>query len=177
MVHTHWQHDSVGASPDCGGHRHGAVHTELTHDVICGRDHSPLLGRATDNDRSASQFRAVAFLDGRIEGVHVDMQDHLSVSCHTRRACSPITGGGGRLSITRSQHFRFCAALRAVCCASRRGVSRDAVPRGRVYAMSHPVYALHRVQIDAAVAFIGSELMTDDFRELTPDEWKAQADR
>ena len=55
---------------------HGAVNSELSDGVVGSGHHAPALGRATDDDRTADQFRPVAFLDRGVKGVHVRMKDH-----------------------------------------------------------------------------------------------------
>ena len=43
--------------------------------VARGADDAPALGRAAHGDRAAARARVVALLDGRVERVHVDVQD------------------------------------------------------------------------------------------------------
>ena len=43
--------------------------------VAGGGDDAALVGIAADGDRLAAQLRVVALLDGRVERVHVDVED------------------------------------------------------------------------------------------------------
>ena len=56
------------------GHR--TVDAELASHVVGRRHHAPAFRRSADDDRFADQFRPVPLLDGSVEGVHVDVQDH-----------------------------------------------------------------------------------------------------
>ena len=64
----------MGAKASGGGSRHGGVDAELARLIAGGGNHPPAGGAAHD-DGLALERRVVALLDGRVEGVHVDMQD------------------------------------------------------------------------------------------------------
>jgi hypothetical protein len=54
----------------------GGADAELA-GFVAGRAHDPaLVRRCADDHWPAPQFRPVALLDRRVEGVHVEMQDH-----------------------------------------------------------------------------------------------------
>ena len=56
-------------------HRNRRTDAERARLVAGGRDDAALLGIAADGDRTSAQLRLVALLNGRVEGVHVDVQD------------------------------------------------------------------------------------------------------
>ena len=59
--------------------RHGgqsAVDAERAGHVVDRRHHATIFWRSAHDDRVAGQFRPIPFLDGRVEGVHVHVQDH-----------------------------------------------------------------------------------------------------
>ena len=65
--------DQVGAAPLGGDRGHGRAHAEVARLVARRRDDAAMA--AADRERLAAQSRIVALLHGRIEGVHVDMDD------------------------------------------------------------------------------------------------------
>jgi len=74
VFHAHRHDHRLGAEPACSDHRHGAVDAERPGLVGSGADDAPPFG-ASDDNGLATQFGVVALLNGRIEGVHVDVQD------------------------------------------------------------------------------------------------------
>jgi hypothetical protein len=58
------------------------MHAELPHLIAC-RGHDAAIAAAAHDHGFAAQLRAVTLLDGRVEGVHVDVQDRTEV--HVRR--------------------------------------------------------------------------------------------
>ncbi len=69
------RHDHrMRTAPECLAHRHRGVHAEAAHLVARGRDHAAAAG-AADDQRLARELGPVVLLDGRVERVHVDMQD------------------------------------------------------------------------------------------------------
>src|SRR5712671_6505779 len=69
----------LGTQPLRTAGGHGRVDAELARLVRRSADHAPLAGPA-DDDRPAAQLRPVALLDGRIECVHIDMNDFSHVT-------------------------------------------------------------------------------------------------
>ena len=63
-----------GAQAPCRCHRHGAVNAERPRLVGSSADDAAARD-AADDDRPATQLGLVALLYGRIEGVHVHVQD------------------------------------------------------------------------------------------------------
>jgi hypothetical protein len=68
-------HRELRTEPDRTRHRHGGAHAERASLVARGGHHAAALRPAADGDRLPAQFRPVALLHGRIEGVHVDVDD------------------------------------------------------------------------------------------------------
>ena len=66
----------MGAEPVGGDGGHGTVDAELAGHVVGRRHHAAAFGRAAHDHRLADQFGPVPLLDGGVEGVHVDVQDH-----------------------------------------------------------------------------------------------------
>ena len=64
-----------GHRPHRARHRHRRAHAERPRLVAGGGDDAARCGRAADGDRLAAQLRVVALLDGRVERVHVDVED------------------------------------------------------------------------------------------------------
>ena len=81
---------------DIGNRRAHAKRARL---VAGRRDHAALGRIAADDDRLAAQRRVVALLDGRIERVHVDVQDaahgFVAVSYQLPVTSSKLTGRAG----------------------------------------------------------------------------------
>ena len=75
-VHRHARPDADGmrTAAQRFADRHGRAHAELAHFVARRRDHAAVAG-AADDDRLAAQFGPVALFHGRVERIHVDMQD------------------------------------------------------------------------------------------------------
>ena len=71
LLRPHGQENRLRTEPPDRGHRHGAVDAERTGLVRGGADHAP----TADDNRPATKLGPVVLLDGRIECVHVDMQD------------------------------------------------------------------------------------------------------
>ncbi len=67
--------DGLRAAPERLPHRHRGTHAEAAHLVAGGRDHAAP-ARAPDDHGLARELRPVVLLDGRVESVHVDVQDH-----------------------------------------------------------------------------------------------------
>ncbi len=57
------------------------MHAEAAHLVARGRDHAAPAGAADDHGL-AGELRPVVLLDGRVERVHVDVQDRAVVVAH-----------------------------------------------------------------------------------------------
>ena len=75
VLHPHGQEDAVRAEPTGRDDRHGAMDAKGAGLIRRRRDDATALHAAADDDRLAPQLRPVALLDGRVEGVHVGMQD------------------------------------------------------------------------------------------------------
>ena len=73
-VEARLDEDKFGAAAARGHGRHGRAHAEFPRLVAGGGDDAAFAG-AADGDRLAAQVRIVALLDGRIERIHVDMDD------------------------------------------------------------------------------------------------------
>ena len=67
--------DRLRTAPQRLAHRHRRVHAEAAHFVTRGRDHAARAG-APDHDRLAGELGVVVLLHGRVERVHVHVQDH-----------------------------------------------------------------------------------------------------
>ena len=65
---------AVGREAQRARHRHGAADAERPH-LVRGREHDAAAGVAADDDGLAPQRRVVALLDGRVERVHVEVDD------------------------------------------------------------------------------------------------------
>ena len=65
---------AVGQRRSASRMRHGGTHAEAPHRVI-RRGHDAAPARSADDHRPALQFRPIPFLDGRIEGVHINVQN------------------------------------------------------------------------------------------------------
>src|SRR6516225_5019055 len=74
MGHPNGKKYCLGAKPAGRDDRHGAMDAKLPSFVGSCADHSPALDTA-HNQRLAPEFGAIALLHGRIEGVHIDMDD------------------------------------------------------------------------------------------------------
>ena len=66
--------DRLRAAPERLAHRHRGMHAEAAHLVARGRDDAASAG-AADDHRLAGELGPVALLDGRVERVHVHVQD------------------------------------------------------------------------------------------------------
>ena len=80
------QHNQVWAALQSHESRHGRAHTELARLVIAGRQHAPPITSAAYADWLAAQRGAVAYLDGGIKAIHVEMNSGarwLSFTLHT----------------------------------------------------------------------------------------------
>src|SRR6202022_1075519 len=66
--------DQVGTFALCDDRRHCGAHAEFPRFVACGGDNAAL-ARSADGNRFAAQVRIVALLDGRIERIHVYMDN------------------------------------------------------------------------------------------------------
>ena len=66
--------DGVRAAPQRLAHGHRRVHAVAAH-LVAGRRHHAAAARAADDHGPAAQRGVVALLDGRVEGVHVHVQD------------------------------------------------------------------------------------------------------
>lgn len=64
---------------------------DLTPRFVAGRRHDAALARSPDGDGLAAKIRIVPLLDGRIEGVHVDVDD---LALSARRSCNRFTEKG-----------------------------------------------------------------------------------
>ena len=71
------------AAPERLAHRHCGMHAETAHLVAGGGDDAAPAG-AADDHRLARELRAVVLLDGRVERVHVDVQDRPVVVAQER---------------------------------------------------------------------------------------------
>jgi hypothetical protein len=102
-------------------HRHGRTDAKHAGLVAGCRDH-PAFGRiAANHDRLAAQRGIITLLDGRIEGVHVDMQDAAlarRLICHLAFAISIVQFP---ISICHSRFQRLAAGSHA----SRRGTTQS----------------------------------------------------
>ena len=68
-------HEDEIRAPPLGRHRRrGGSHPKLAGFVAC-RCHHSAFARSADGDRLAAKLRIIALLDGRIEGIHVDVDD------------------------------------------------------------------------------------------------------
>ena len=66
--------DRLRAAPQRLAHRHRGMHAEAADLVARGGDHAAPAG-AADDHRLARELGPVVLLDGRVERVHVDVQD------------------------------------------------------------------------------------------------------
>src|ERR1700730_17362764 len=74
MAHTQRQKNAFRAKPAGARGWHSALYAELSRFVRGGADNAATFGAASHNDRLAAQLRPVPLLDGRVEGVHVDVE-------------------------------------------------------------------------------------------------------
>jgi hypothetical protein len=88
VLHPHWQEDPLRAEPSRRGHRLGTVDAELPRLVGGGADNA-MPRDAADNHRLAAQLRPVALLDGRIEGVHANVENNYMLGGHGRTFGQP----------------------------------------------------------------------------------------
>ncbi len=104
FLHVGPDHHRVGAGFQRLEHRHGRAHAERAGDVAGGGDDAALA--AADDDRLVGEGGIVAFLDGGVEGVAVDMGDGkhvaLGMTDKARAAADAAAarGGAGRLDET-----------------------------------------------------------------------------
>ena len=63
------------AQPDRSRHRDRGAHAEGSRLVAGRRDDAALVGVAADDNGQPAQRRVVALLDGRVERIHVEMDD------------------------------------------------------------------------------------------------------
>src|SRR5262249_59747842 len=73
-VEPRFHEDELRAPPLRGDRRHGGPDAEPAGLVARGR-HDAALARATDRDGLAAELRIVPLLDGRVERIHVDVND------------------------------------------------------------------------------------------------------
>jgi hypothetical protein len=73
--------DCLRAAPERLAHGHRGMHAEATNLVARGRDHAAS-ARAADDHRLSGELRPVALLHGRIERVHVHVQDRAAGLAH-----------------------------------------------------------------------------------------------
>ena len=73
--------------------RHGRAHAVGAREVAAGGDHAPVA--AADDHRDVAQFRAVAFLDGGVEGVAADMGDGVIEKLVVPRDARRVAGWAG----------------------------------------------------------------------------------
>ena len=87
-----WRDDGEGrAQLYCSGHRHRGMHTECPV-LVAGRSNDSAPVRLTaDGQRLTKQRRIVPLLNGRVERVHINVQDtaHRSVDPAHARAANP----------------------------------------------------------------------------------------
>src|SRR5258708_10424963 len=76
LVHleTRLHEDQVWALPLRGNRWHGRPDTELAR-FVARRRHDAALPGSADGDWLAAEIRIIPLLDGRVEGVHVDVDD------------------------------------------------------------------------------------------------------
>ena len=100
--------DRVGRHLQRARHRHRAAHAERPH-LVRRRQHHAAPGVAAHDHRPAAQGRVVALLDGRVERVHVHVQDRTRVGRATRRRLLPPTSSprGGCSSSLSTLRLRF----------------------------------------------------------------------
>src|SRR5438094_453423 len=72
------------------------MHAELSYFVIGSGHHAPSLGRPADNNRLAGQRRIIALLDGCVEGIHIDMENHGTAAPRRARAIANSINSGHR---------------------------------------------------------------------------------
>ena len=111
-VKPRWYEHQFGALPPGRGRRHGRAYAERASLVARRGYHSPH-GAVANRDRTAAEFRVIALLDGRIERVHVDMDDL------ARRHAATISG--------REHSENHCASVGL----ARRPVKRSSAVSGR----------------------------------------------
>src|SRR5262249_405135 len=73
-VEPRLREDQFWTFPARDDRRHRGADTKLTRLVACRRDDAAFAG-ASHRDRLSAQLRIVTLLDGRKEGVHVDVDD------------------------------------------------------------------------------------------------------
>ena len=76
MVHSRLHEHRVRAELSGPSRGHRAVDAELSRRVVRGRDDATSFRGSTNDDRLADEGRIIAFFDGRLERVHIDMEDH-----------------------------------------------------------------------------------------------------
>ena len=81
--------DELRAQPHGARHGNRRAHAELARFVAGGGDHSAAVRIPAHRDRLAAKRRIVALLHGRIERVHVDVED----AAHDLKCSSCLTGG------------------------------------------------------------------------------------
>ncbi len=70
-----WRDEDQVRTLATGGDRgHGGPNAEFARLVTCGSD-NPAFAAASDSDRAATQVRVIALFNGRVESVHVDVDD------------------------------------------------------------------------------------------------------
>src|SRR5438477_342195 len=82
-LHARPHADRLRAEPQRRAHGHRRVHAVPAHGVARGRHHAAAAVPA-DDERLAGQPRVVVLLDGRVERIHVDVQDR------ARHGVSPL---------------------------------------------------------------------------------------
>src|SRR6185369_11310992 len=115
-----------------GGYRgHGRPHPELAGFVTRGGHDAPLL-RPADCDRFTAEIRIIPLLDGRIEGVHVDVDD---LTLAARGSCLVVIVLDGHVASPAVSSLTPRATIRSVPSASGR-CSFRAASKGAVIQVS-----------------------------------------
>src|SRR5262249_53926677 len=113
----------VRAQPPRLEHRHGGAHAERARDVA-GGEHDAALA-AADDHRLVGERRIVAFLDGGVEGVAIDVGDRQRVDLRMAQQPRRAAGGAAPGSLR-----HVAAAIAAE--AGHRSLARCAVAHGRL---------------------------------------------
>src|SRR6185503_26784 len=101
----------IRTQADGPAHGHGGVDAVPARLVAGGRDHPTRLGRAADGHGPAAKLGPVALLHGRVERVHVDVDDAshwgtFSVRRMRRATCSAWSRSSGTAVLSQSSPLR-----------------------------------------------------------------------
>jgi hypothetical protein len=78
-IHPRWYKYAVRALLPCLEHRHGGTNPESA-GLITGGGYHPAGGRSADDNALTLQPGVVQLFDRGVEGIHVEVQNHLGVA-------------------------------------------------------------------------------------------------